>query len=92
MSLCTVTLCDLTSIFGHYHFNQAATAWEESEDDGSVAGMEATENVTSRGRDFPQAAAIEENIHKVVTAHFQRCELGLWLSEGAFLAWEDPDS
>lgn len=73
MSLCTVTLCDLTSIFGHYHFNQAATAWVESEDDGSVAGMEATENITSRGRDFPQAAAIGVKIHKVVTALFQRC-------------------
>lgn len=42
-----MTQCDLTSIFGHYHFNQAATAWVKSEDDTSDVGMEAAESIVA---------------------------------------------
>lgn len=32
-----MTLCDLTSIFGHYHFNVATTARVKLKDDRSLA-------------------------------------------------------
>ncbi len=42
-----MTLCDLTSIFGHYHFNQATTAWETLKDDRSLTSVEAANDIVA---------------------------------------------
>lgn len=47
-----MTLCDLTSIFDHYHFNQAVPEQVKLKDDRSLTGAEAANNIvamTARG-------------------------------------------